>query len=84
MKKRDSIDHDFEQPPLELGVYRHYKGGEYEAVSLAFHESELYWLVMYKPLYAHDGMPNVWARPYDDFTSMVEVEGAIVPRFAKI
>jgi hypothetical protein len=32
------------------GRYRHYKGGEYEVLGFALHESELYRLVIYRPL----------------------------------
>ena len=84
MKKDDLANHDFSQPHLELGRYCHYKGGEYEALGLALHESELYWLVIYRPLYVHEDMPDTWARPYDDFTATVDVEGKTVPRFTKI
>ena len=73
------------------GRYRHYKGGEYEVLGLALHESELYRLVIYRPLTLGsklDGTPiTFWARPEDDFNDAVEIgevdEGTWkrVPRF---
>jgi hypothetical protein len=57
------------------GRYRHYKGGEYEVLGLALHESELYRLVIYRPLTPGsmlEGTPaTFWARPEDDFNGTV-------------
>lgn len=79
---------------VELGLYRHYKGGEYEVVGTALHESELYRLVIYKPLTAGSKLDGTaidfWARPEDDFKAMVEIGefdyGTYkkVPRFERI
>jgi hypothetical protein len=61
------------------GRYRHYKGGEYEVLGLAMHESMLYRLVIYRPLTAGsklDGTPvTFWARPLDDFNEQVPQPG---------
>lgn len=70
------------------GRYRHYKGGEYQAVGLALHESELYRLVIYRPLTPGsklDGSPvTFWARPQHDFDASVTVDGVSVARFERI
>lgn len=76
------------------GRYRHYKGGEYQVFGLALHESELYRLVIYRPLTPGsklDGSPvEFWARPEGDFNEKVQIgemdEGTweMVPRFRKL
>lgn len=71
-------------PAFTPGVYKHYKGWEYQAVGLACHEADLVWHVVYKPLYPHEGMPDVWIRPFDEFMGEVEVDGQMVPRFSKV
>lgn len=59
--------------------YRHYKGGLYEFVCLATLESDLSAMVVYR---AADG--STWTRPKDVFFELVEVDGALVPRFAPV
>lgn len=71
-------------PPLPLtppGRYRHYKGGEYEVVGVAWHSETLEALVVYRPLYNDSGL---WVRPHAMFFGQVEVEGKWQPRFARI
>lgn len=59
--------------------YRHYKGGIYEHVCEATLESDLTAMVVYR---AADG--SIWTRPRAVFFEPVEVDGAMVPRFAPI
>lgn len=66
---------------LKVGRYRHYKGGEYEVVSIAKHSESLDLMVVYRCLY--DGA-SWWVRPFDMFIEEVEVDGVIQPRFAYI
>ena len=69
-------------PPLPvtpLGRYRHYKGGEYEVVAVARHSESLQPLVVYRPLYAGAGW---WVRPHAMFFEQIEIDGAMIPRFA--
>jgi hypothetical protein len=47
---------------------------------LACDEATLDWLVVYTPLYKHDG-PDYWVRTYAVFTENVEFDGQFVPRF---
>ncbi|MGB3023327.1 MAG: DUF1653 domain-containing protein [Candidatus Saccharimonadales bacterium] len=77
-------DHIAAKPELELGMYRHYKGGEYEVVMLACHEATHEWMVIYEAQYETGNMPSIWARTYEDFTSNVEMGGETLPRFIKI
>ena len=71
-------------PPLPLaplGRYRHYKGGEYEAIGVVRHSETLEPLVLYRPLYDDSGL---WVRPYAMFFEEIEHEGVRQPRFAFI
>lgn len=71
-------------PPLVPGKYRHYKGGEYEVLTLACNEATHEWMVIYKALYDTGTNPSVWARTFADFTSAVETDAGIQSRFVKI
>jgi hypothetical protein len=68
-------------PPIRLGRYRHYKGGEYEVVGIARHSETLEPLVVYRPLYNDSGW---WVRPHAMFFGSVVVDGAPQPRFEPI
>ena len=37
--------------PIQLGVYRHYKGNQYEVIGFAKHSETLEDMVIYKALY---------------------------------
>lgn len=67
-------------PPVALppGVYRHYKGAEYEVLRLARHSETEEWLVVYRQCYGDGGW---WVRPLQMFTEQVLVEGEPVTRF---
>ena len=65
-------------PPIGLGFYRHFKGGEYEVVGLARHSETLAWHVVYRALYGDGGL---WVRPAAMFLESVSHGGATVPRF---
>lgn len=70
-------------PPLPEalpGRYRHYKGGEYEVVGVVRHSETLEPLVLYRPLCNASGL---WVRPYAMFFGTVEIEGRVLPRFAR-
>ncbi len=66
---------------IEIGLYRHYKGGEYEVLGLARDSETLADMVMYRALY---GDRDVWVRPLIMFQSEVLVDGCRVPRFKRI
>ena len=60
--------------------FRHYKGGEYEIVTLALREDTLEPLVIYKSL-AHG---TAWARTLKNWNEQVTRRGKKVKRFEKI
>lgn len=66
-------------PTLAPGIYRHYKGAEYEVFGVVRHSESLEPLVLYRPLY--EGA-DLWVRPYAMFTGTLEVQGLAQPRFA--
>ena len=68
-------------PVVPLGRYRHYKGGEYEVLCVVRHSESIEPLVLYRPL---DNASGLWVRPYAMFLETVEVDGALVLRFAPI
>lgn len=73
---------DADLPPLPdtpTGLYRHYKGGEYEVVGVVRHSESLEPLVLYRALYGGRGL---WVRPHAMFFSAVVVDGVARPRFA--
>ena len=51
------------------GVYRHFKGGQYEVLEVARHSETEEVLVVYRSL---DDPSSTWVRPLDMFTSVVE------------
>ena len=64
--------------PIPLGIYRHYKGNQYEVVGFAKHSETLEDMVIYKALYGERG---TWVRPLSMWESPTEVDGKIVKRF---
>ena len=59
--------------------FRHYKGGLYDLVCIATLESDLSEMIVYR---APDG--SIWTRPKEVFFQLVQVDGAMVPRFAPV
>ena len=68
-------------PDITLGLYKHFKGGEYEVLGLAFDSETLEVMVVYKALY---GQGLTWVRPRSMFLETVMYEGKEVPRFTFI
>jgi len=66
---------------LKKGIYKHYKGEAYEVLMTAKHSETESWMVVYKALYAEEG---IWVRPYDMFVEKVEVDGKMIQRFSYI
>ena len=64
--------------PIKLGIYRHYKGHQYEVVGFAKHSETLENMVAYKALYGECG---TWVRPLSMWESPIEVDGKTVKRF---
>jgi len=63
---------------LQKGIYRHYKGNEYEVIALAKHSETEEQMVVYRALYGEYG---IWVRPYEMFVEEVELDGVKVARF---
>jgi hypothetical protein len=68
-------------PDTPLGLYSHYKGGEYEVLGVARHSETHEPLVVYRPLYNATGW---WVRPHAMFFEAVELGGERRARFEKI
>ncbi|MBR2312591.1 MAG: DUF1653 domain-containing protein [Clostridia bacterium] len=63
---------------IKLGRYRHFKGMEYEVLSLAKHSETCEDMVVYQALY---GERTVWVRPAAMFLETIEREGKLMQRF---
>ena len=63
--------------PIPLGIYRHYKGNEYEVLGFARHSETLEDMVVYKAR----GENDLWVRPLSMWGNTVEINGKTVKRF---
>lgn len=61
------------------GKYRHFKGGEYEALFLAKHSETQEEMVVYK-----NAKGEVWVRPRSMWDEHVVRDGYSGPRFARL
>ena len=66
---------------MKKGIYRHYKGKEYELIDIAIHSETLEEMVVYRALY---GEQKLWVRPANMWEEEVEVDGKKVKRFEYI
>ncbi|WP_206020050.1 DUF1653 domain-containing protein [Pseudomaricurvus alkylphenolicus] len=64
---------------MQAGVYRHYKGSDYQVFNVAHHSETEEALVVYRCLY---GDYSWWVRPLEMFAGSVEFEGERRERFA--
>ena len=64
---------------IAKGLYRHYKGGEYDVIDVAIHSETEEEMVVYRPRY---GERLLWVRPLAMFEEEVSVEGSLVQRFS--
>ena len=69
------------RPDLTPGLYRHYKGNDYQVIAVARHSETLEPVVVYRALYGEGGL---WVRPYAMFCEDVVVDGRAVRRFAPL
>ena len=63
---------------IKPGRYHHFKGGEYQVLGLARHSETGEVMVVYRALYAQQGL---WVRPAAMWNETVERDGTCVPRF---
>ena len=70
-----------EKPNLKPGIYRHYKGNNYELIGVASHSETLEPMVVYRALYGERGL---WVRPAAMWPEPVETPAGIVSRFTYI
>ncbi len=68
-------------PAIAPGRYRHYKGGEYEVLAVAYHSETLEPMVVYRALYASG---DVWVRPASMWNETILLDGQEVARFARM
>lgn len=66
---------------LKPGRYRHFKGGEYELLSLAHHSETEEPMVVYRALY---GQGAIWVRPAQLWEDEVDRDGYRGPRFTYV
>lgn len=60
------------------GLYRHYKGNDYQVFQVATHSETREPMVVYRCLY---GDYSWWVRPLTMFTETLEIAGEPIPRF---
>lgn len=60
------------------GLYRHYKGNDYQVLGVAGHSETGEDLVVYRALYGERGL---WVRPLSMFIEQVDIDGDRVSRF---
>jgi len=66
---------------MKLGLYRHFKGNEYQVINVATHSETEEQMVIYRPLY---GAMDLWIRPLSMFTEIIERDGKTFQRFEYI
>ena len=70
-----------QEATIKPGLYRHYKGNEYQVIDVARHSETEEAFVVYRALYGERGM---WIRPLEMFSETVEREGELIARFEYI
>ena len=66
---------------IKPGKYRHYKGNDYQVISMATQSETLEPMVVYQALYGERG---IWVRPASMWSEIVEVNGVQIERFTYI
>lgn len=66
---------------IKPGVYRHFKGKEYEVIGIANHSETMELMVVYRALYGDGGL---WVRPASMWDETIERDGQIFKRFTII
>ena len=63
------------------GKYRHYKGNDYQVITVATHTETGEEVVVYKALY---GEQSIWTRPLSMFIETVDYGGKTMNRFERL
>lgn len=66
---------------IEPGIYRHFKGAEYDVIGVARHSETEEEHVVYRALYGEHGL---WVRPVSMWTEEVDRDGYRGPRFTRV
>lgn len=66
---------------IKKGIYKHFKGNEYEVLGLAKDSETLEDLVIYRALYGEYGL---WVRPLKMFEEEIDKDGETIKRFTLI
>lgn len=66
---------------IKPGIYRHFKGNEYELIGMAKHSETLEPMVVYRALYGEHGL---WVRPAAMWSEAVQTPNGEVKRFTYI
>ena len=66
---------------IPVGKYRHFKGNEYEVISIARHSETAEPMVVYRALYGDGG---IWVRPAEMWNETVERDGQTYQRFVRV
>ena len=66
---------------LRPGLYRHFKGKNYELLYVALHSETMEPMVVYRALYGDFG---IWVRPASMWEETVMKDGESIPRFTFI
>ena len=66
---------------IQPGRYRHFKGNEYEVISIARHSETTEPMVVYRALYGDHG---TWVRPAEMWNETIERDGKTFRRFEKM
>ena len=72
---------DLKGAEIRTGIYRHFKGNEYEVLYIATHSETMEKMVVYRELYGERG---VWVRPASMWNENVMYEGFSCQRFTYI
>lgn len=63
---------------IKPGIYRHYKGKDYQVIGVAKHSETEEDLVVYRARY---GACDLWVRPVEMFCEKIHTGGKLVSRF---
>lgn len=65
---------------MKLGIYQHYKGRQYQVLTIARHSETLEEMVVYQCLYEND-LGKIWVRPKKMFEEKIISGDAEIERF---